>query len=142
MTKGFKEGFTKGIIDQGTVDDKFYAMGYSDSGVAIMYNEDMINALPADVKAMVPGPDEDWTWDEFVNLSRKIDDFAKTTNDPAYKNYEVATSLLLTDITAGAYELGTYYFTPLLWGNDTNIVDKDGVTVDGVLNSKKRVLNL
>ncbi|MFB9762229.1 ABC transporter substrate-binding protein [Ectobacillus funiculus] len=142
MTKGFKEGFTKGIIDQGTVDDKFYAMGYSDSGVAIMYNEDMINALPADVKAMVPGPDEDWTWDEFVNLSRKIDDFAKTTNDPAYKNYEVATSLLLTDITAGAYELGTYYFTPLLWGNDTNIVDKDGVTVDGVLNSKKSVESL
>ncbi|MCP8970675.1 ABC transporter substrate-binding protein [Ectobacillus ponti] len=139
MSQGFKDGFTKAIVEQGTVGGKFYAMGYSDSGVAIMYNEDMIKALPADVQAMVPGPDKDWTWDQFVALARKVDDFAQTTKDPAFKNYEISTSLLLTDISAGAYELGTYYFTPLLWGNGTNIVDKDGVTVDGVLNGKKSV---
>lgn len=139
MSNGFKEGFTKAMIDQGTVEGKFYAMGYQDSGVAVMYNEDMINALPADIKALVPASDKNWTWDEFINLARKIDDFAKTTDHPAFKNYEVAVSLLLTDIPAGAYELGTYYFTPLLWGNDTNIVGEDGVTVDGVLNSQKSV---
>lgn len=139
MSGGFKEGFTQSIIDQGTVDGKFYGMGYSDSGVAVMYNEDMINALPEDLKALVPAVDEDWTWDQFVDLARKIDEFAKTTNDPAFENYEVAVSLLLTDITAGAYELGTYYFTPLLWGNDANIVGEDGVTVDGALNSEKSV---
>lgn len=139
MSEGFKEGFTEAIIDQGTVDGKFYGMGYSDSGVAIMYNEDMIKALPDDVKALIPAVDEDWTWDQFVELSRKIDDFAKTTNDPAFEGYENAVSLLLPDITAGAYETGTYYFTPLLWGNDTNIVGEDGVTVDGVLNSDKSV---
>lgn len=139
MSEGFKDGFTDAMIDQGTVDGKFYAMGYQDSGVAMMYNEDMINALPDDIKALVPAVDQDWTWDEFLNLARKIDDFAKTTNDPAFKDYEIAVSLLLTDIPAGAYELGTYYFTPLLWGNDTNIVAEDGVTVDGVLNSQKSV---
>lgn len=139
MSEGFKEGFTEAIIDQGTVDGKFYGMGYSDSGVAIMYNEDMINALPDDVKALIPAVDEDWTWDQFVELARKIDDFAKTTNDPVFEGYENAVSLLLPDITAGAYETGTYYFTPLLWGNDTNIVGEDGVTVDGVLNSDKSI---
>lgn len=139
MSEGFKDGFTQAIIDQGTVDGKFYGMGYSDSGVAIMYNEDMINALPEDIKALVPSHDQDWTWDQFIELSRKVDEFAKTSNDPAFANYEVSVSLLLTDITAGAYELGTYYFTPLLWGNDANIVDEDGVTVDGVLNNDKSV---
>ncbi|RSK25932.1 extracellular solute-binding protein [Bacillus sp. HMF5848] len=139
MSPGFKDGFTDAMIAQGTVDGKFYAMGYQDSGVAIMYNEDMINALPEGVKAMVPSFDEDWTWDEFVALAREIDDFAKMTDNHAYVDYEIAVSLLLTDIPAGAYELGTYYFTPLFWGNDTNIVAEDGVTVNGVLNSEKSV---
>jgi fructooligosaccharide transport system substrate-binding protein len=139
MSEGFKEGFTQAIIDQGTVDDKFYGMGYSDSGVAIMYNENMINALPDDVKALIPSHDKDWTWDQFVELARKVDEFAKTTDDPAFESYESAVSLLLPDITAGAYETGTYYFTPLLWGNNANIVGEDGVTVDGVLNSDESV---
>ncbi|MFJ5758856.1 ABC transporter substrate-binding protein [Neobacillus sp. NPDC093182] len=139
MSEGFKDGFTEAMIDQGTVDGKFYAMGYQDSGVAVMYNEDIINALPEDIKAMVPSSDEDWTWDQFVTLARKIDDFAKTTNDPAFKDYEVAVSLSLWEIPGGAYELGTYFFTPLLWGNDANIVAEDGVKVDGVLNSEKSV---
>lgn len=139
MSEGFKEGFTDAMIGQGTVDGKFYAMGYQDSGVVIMYNEDMINALPEEIKALVPAHDEDWTWDQFLELARKIDDFAKTTNDPAFKDYEVAVSLLLTDISAGAYETGTYYFTPLLWSNGSNIVAEDGLTVDGVLNGEKSV---
>lgn len=142
MTPGFRDGFTQAMINQGTVKGKFYAMGYQDSGVVVMYNEDMINALPADVKALVPTSDKDWTWDQFITLARKIDNFARTTNNPAYKNYEEAVSLSLTDITAGAYELGTYVFTPLLWTNNTNIVAKDGLTVDGVLNGDKSVAAL
>ncbi|WP_134701361.1 extracellular solute-binding protein [Ammoniphilus sp. YIM 78166] len=139
MSQGFKDGFTQAMIDQGTIDGKFYAMGYQDSGVAVTYNEDMFNALPDDIKAMVPSSDEDWTWDEFVALARKIDDFAKTTSDSAFKDYETAVSLSLYEIPAGGYELGTYFFTPLLWANDANIVAEDGVTVDSVLNSDKTV---
>lgn len=139
MSEGFKEGFTQAMIDQGTVDGTFYAMGYQDSGVAIMYNEDMINALPEEIKSEIPSSDEDWTWDEFIELARKVDDFAKKTDDPAFDDYEVAVSLLLTDITSGVYETGTYYLTPLLWSNGANIVAEDGVTVDGVLNSEKSI---
>ncbi|MEW9671626.1 ABC transporter substrate-binding protein [Ammoniphilus sp. 3BR4] len=139
MSPGFKEGFTQSMMDQGTINGQFYAMGYQDSGVAVTYNEDMINALPDDIKAMIPSSDEDWTWDEFVALARQIDDFAQTTSDPAFKDYESAVSLSLHEIPAGGYELGTYFFIPLLWANGTNIVAEDGVTVDGVLNSEKTV---
>ncbi|MBS4178135.1 ABC transporter substrate-binding protein [Lederbergia citrea] len=139
MSDEFKEGFTESIIQQGTVDEKLYAFGYSDSAVAIMYNEEMINALPDNVKALIPSMDKDWTWDQFVELARAIDNFAKTTSDPAFSNYELAVSTLLSDVASGVYETGTYYFTPLMWGNDTNIVSDDGLTVDGVLNNEKSV---
>ncbi len=139
LSPGFKEGFTSAMIDQGTIDGKLYALGYQDSGVVIMYNEEMIDALPADIKALVPTSTEDWTWAEFVTLAEKIDDFAKTTDNPAFANYEVAVSLLLPDIRKGAYELGTYYFTPLLWGAGGKLIAEDGVTVEGVLNSSKNV---
>lgn len=139
LSEGFKDGFTEAIISQGTVDGKFYGMGYSDSAVGMMYNEDMINALPEDVKALVPASDEDWTWDQMLELARKIDEFAKTTDDPAFASYEQAVSLLLTDVTNGVYETGTYFFAPVIWGNNANIVDEDGVTVEGVLNSKNSI---
>ena len=139
MAPGFKDGFTSAMLGQGTINGKFYAMGYQDSGVTVMYNEDMINALPEDIKKLIPAYDQDWTWDQFVTLAEKIDDFAKSTKDPAFKDYEIAVSLLLPDIRKGAYELGTYYFTPLIWGNDGRIVGEDGVTVEGVLNSDKNV---
>ncbi|WP_270169520.1 hypothetical protein [Paenibacillus sp. SYP-B4298] len=139
MSPGFHDGFTEAMIKQGTVDGKFYAMGYQDSGVVAMYNEDMIQALPDEVKALVPASDQDWTWGQFTELARKIDDYAQTTTDPAFKDYEAAVSLSLWEIPGGAYELGTYFFTPLLWANEANIVAEDGVTVDGVLNSDKSV---
>ena len=139
MSPGFKDGFTGSMIGQGTINGKFYAMGYQDSGVVVMYNKDMVDALPDDIKNMIPEYNEDWTWDQFVDLAEKIDDFAKSTDAPAFKDYEVAVSLLLPDIRKGAYELGTYYFTPLIWGNNGKLVGKDGVTVEGVLNSDENI---
>ena len=47
----------------------------------------------------------------------------------------MAVSTLLTDTASGVYETGTYFFTPLVWSNGSNIVAEDGLTVDGVLNS-------
>lgn len=139
MSAGFKEGFTPSILQQGTVDGKLYALGYTDSAVAVMYNEDMINALPDDIKAKVPAYDQDWTWDQFIDLAREIDNFAKTSSDPAFVGYKVAVSTLMTDVASGVYETGTYYYTPLMWGNGTNIVGEDGLTVDGILNGEKSV---
>lgn len=135
LSEGFAEGFTASILQQGTVDGKLYALGYSDSAVVIMYNEDMFNVLPDEIKAKVPASDEDWTWDQLLELARDIDQYAAESNDPAFEKYAVAVSTLLTDVASGVYETGTYYFTPLVWSNDSNIVAEDGLTVDGVLNS-------
>jgi len=139
LSEGFADGFTASILQQGTVNGKLYALGYTDSAVVIMYNEDMINALPEEIKAKIPGPDEDWTWDQLLELARDIDNYAATSNDPAFEKYAVAVSTLLTDVASGVYETGTYYFTPLVWSNGSNIVADDGLTVDGVLNSPETV---
>lgn len=134
LSEGFAEGFTASILQQGTVDGSLYALGYSDSAVAVMYNEDMINALPEEIKTKVPAFDEDWTWDQLLSLAREIDDFAAETNDPAFEKYSIALSTLLTDVASGVNETGTYYFTPLIWSNNSNIIAEDGLTVDGILN--------
>ena len=55
LSNGFAEGFTASILQQGTVDGKLYALGYTDSAVVITYNEDMINALPNEIKARDSG---------------------------------------------------------------------------------------
>lgn len=139
LSDGFKEGFTDSIIQQGTVDGKFYGMGYSESAVMVTYNKDMINALPKEIQALVPSNDEDWSWEQFIGLAQEIDEFAKQTDDEAFKDYETAVSLLLTDVTSGVYETGTYFFAPILWSNGADLVDEDGLHVDGFLNSDASV---
>lgn len=139
MSQGFKEGFTGAMIEEGTVGDKFYAMGYSDSGVIVSYNEDMINVLPEDVKALIPTSNEDWTWDRLVEVLKKVDDFAKTTKDPAYKDYKTALSTAVGTIATGGYEIGTYFYAPLVWSNSSNIVSADGTATDGYLNNEKTI---
>lgn len=137
LSSGFKDGFTEAMIEQGTFDNQYYAMGFQDSGVIVMYNEKMIKALPESIQEKIPASDEDWTFNEMVEILREVDAFAKETDHEAFDKYETAISLLLTDISSGAYELGTYYFAPLLWGNGAQIVKDDGLTVDGYLNSEK-----
>ncbi|MGL5950950.1 MAG: ABC transporter substrate-binding protein, partial [Cetobacterium sp.] len=64
MNEEFLSGFTKAIKEQGTIDNKFYGIGYQDSGVIILYNEEIIEMLPQDVKSLIPmTPEADWTWD-------------------------------------------------------------------------------
>lgn len=139
MSQGFKDGFTSAMIQEGTVNKEFYAMPYSDSGVIISYNEDMIKVLPEDVKALIPTSNEDWTWDRFLEVLKKVDDFAKTTKDPAFKDYKVAASTAVGSIATGGYEIGTYFYAPLVWSNNSNIISDDGLITDGYLNNEKTV---
>ena len=139
MSPGFKDGFTGAMIQEGTVNGQMYALPYSDSGVIISYNEDMINALPDDIKALIPSSEEDWTWDNFIEVLKKVDEFAKTTNDPSYKDYKVALSTMVGTIATGGYEIGTYFYAPLVWSNNSNIVSDDGTVTDGYLNNEKTV---
>ncbi|MBN1468783.1 MAG: extracellular solute-binding protein [Fusobacteriaceae bacterium] len=139
MSQGFKDGFTSAMIQEGTVNGEFYAMPYSDSGVIISYNEDMIKVLPENIKAMIPKSNEDWTWDKFVEVLQKVDDFAKTTKDPAFKDYKVAVSTAVGSIATGGYEIGTYFYAPLIWSNGSNIISNDGITTNEYMNNDKTI---
>lgn len=139
MSAGYKDGFTSAMIQEGTVNGQMYAMPYSDSGVIMLYNEDMIKVLPEDIKALIPAPDKDWTWDQMVEILKKVDAFAKTTKDPAFKNYKTALSTAVGTIATGGYEIGTYFYAPLIWSNNSNIISDDGLSTDGYLNNDKTV---
>lgn len=141
----FAEGFTDAMIGQGTIDGELYALGYQDSGVVIMYNEDVINELPEDVKALIPGPDEDWTWAEFYQVAEAVD---ALRNDPAMQDkehiqkLELTVDFLTSDIPKGAYEIAMYFLLPIIWSNGSNVVAEDGLTLEGWMDSPETIESL
>ncbi len=142
VPQSFINGFTPSIIQQGTFNGEFYALGYQDSAVAIALNKDIIKYLPEDKKALIPAQDEDWTWENMLELSRAIQDLKTnpaTMNKPEVENMEVVCTWLTSDITKGAYETGTYFLTPLLWANGGSLIAQDGLTLDGYFNSQKNI---
>ena len=143
MNKEFLSGFTKAIQEQGTINHKLYGIGYQDSGVIILYNEEIIDMLPQDVKALIPmSPEADWTWDDFYKVSSAVKDLK---SNPEFKDIEVVkkmelpVSFALGDVVKGGYEIAMYYLAPIIWTNNSNVVSEDGLTTDGYLNNPKTV---
>ncbi len=142
IDSNFVNGFTDAMIEQGTVDGKLYALGYQDSGVAIMYNEDVIQELPQEVKLLIPSMDEDWTWEDFYKVTEAIQQLRtnpETKDKASIKNLELIVDFLTSDIPKGAYEIAMYYLTPLFWSNGGQVVADDGLTLDEVLNSPQNI---
>jgi fructooligosaccharide transport system substrate-binding protein len=145
VPQSFIDGFTSSIKQQGTFNDDFYALGYTDSGVVITLNNDIVKYLPEDIKALIPSVDEDWTWADMLEVARGLDALKtnpETMNIPAVANMEVACDWLTSDITKGAYETGTYFLTPLIWGNGGTLIGSDGLTLDGYFNSEENIESL
>lgn len=142
LPQSFIDGFTASIIQQGTFNNEFYALGYQDSAVAIGLNKDIIKYLPEDKKALIPDIDEDWTWTDMLEVARAIQDLKtkpETMNKPEIQQMEVACDWLTSDIAKGTYETGTYFLTPLLWGNGGSLIGPDGLTLDGYFNSEENI---
>lgn len=138
ISDDFKNGFTDAMLEQGTVDGKLYALGYQDSGVMVMYNEDVINELPENIKSLIPTADKDWTWADFYKVTEAINALRtnpETKDKEAIKKLELVVDFLTSDITKGAYEIGMYYLLPMIWSNGGQVVAEDGLTVEGHLNS-------
>ncbi len=145
IPQSFLDGFTASMIQQGTFNGEMYALGYQDSGVAIAFNKNIIKYLPEDKKALIPATDEDWTWQEMLEVARAIADLKtnpETMNKPEIQEMEVACDWLTSDITKGAYETGTYFLTPLLWANGGSLIGPDGLTLDGYFNSDENIESL
>lgn len=115
------------IKQQGTYDGKFYAFGFSESGVGVYYNKKMFQEAGIDLTTL-PTLDKPWTWSEFQDVSAKLKD---KFNGPAI------------DIQlANADEMLTYAYTPFIWSNGGDIVNEDGTKAEGYFNAKKSVEGL
>lgn len=108
------------IIQQGTYDGKMYAFGFSESNVGVYYNKDMFKEAGINDEDL-PTLDNPWTWSEFENISKKLVDKFKT---PA-----IDMQLASKD------EMLTYAYTPFIWSNDGDVVNKEGTKAEGHFNS-------
>ena len=99
------------IKQQGTYDGKFYAFGFSESGVGVYYNKKMFQEAGIDLTTL-PTLEKPWTWTEFQEICATIKDkFKSPAIDIQLEN---------------ADEMLTYAYTPFIWSNGGDVVDETG----------------
>lgn len=117
-----QEDFLPSILEQGTYDDHLYAIGYSESGVGIYYNEKMLEDAGIDLKEL-PTVDEPWDWDEFLALCEKL---KETYDGPVVDmGFNDKSEWLM------------YAFAPFLWSEGGDIVSEDGKQAVDVFNNEQ-----
>lgn len=121
LTEEEKSVYLDSIIDQGTYDDKLYALGVMESSVGLYYNKDIL----AEAGIEIPDAEHPWTWSEFLDILEKV----KTVTDDI-GGYPL-------DMTFPVGEASIYYYAPFIWSNGGDLVSEDGLTVDGYFNSEK-----
>ena len=111
------------IIDQGTYDDKLYALGAMESSVGLYYNQEILEEAGVEV----PDADHPWTRSEFLEVLEKVKPVVERK-----KGY-------VLDMTFPVGEATIYYYAPFFWSNGGDLVDDSGLKVDGVLNTSENV---
>lgn len=122
-----QEDFLPSIIAQGTYDDHLYAIGYSESGVGIYYNEKMLEEAGIDLNEL-PTVDDPWDWNEFSVLLEKLQEtYGGPVVDMGFNDKS---------------EWLMYAFAPLLWSEGGEIVSEDGKHAVGVFNDEKALTTM
>ncbi|MDO4273795.1 MAG: extracellular solute-binding protein [Eubacteriales bacterium] len=112
--------FVDSIKVQGTYDDELFALGATESSVALYYNQDMLD------EAGITAPDklEDaWTWSEFKEVAEKLT-----------KDGVTGTNIIMDQGEGLPYVLEQFWIS-----NGTDFVNEDGSKADGYVNSEKGV---
>ncbi len=109
------------ILEQGTVNDKLYALGAMESSVGLYYNKTILEK--AGIK--VPDKDNPWTFSEFLEILEKIKPITDEMN-----GYPL-------DMTFPVGEASIYYYAPFIWSNGGNLISDDGLQADGYFNSEE-----
>ena len=105
---------------QGTYDGKLYALGATESSVALYYNQDMTDAAGI----TMPDKMEDaLTWSEFADIAGKL-----TTSGVA------GTNIIMDKGEGLPYVLEQFWIS-----NGTDFVSEDGSKADGYVNSEKGI---
>ncbi|WP_078577966.1 ABC transporter substrate-binding protein [Salipaludibacillus agaradhaerens] len=122
-----KDDLLPSIIQQGTYDEKLYAVGFSESGVGIFYNKEMFEEAGVDLSTL-PTVEEPWDWDQFMALNETlVTKYDKPAIDMGFNDQS---------------EWLMYAFSPFLWSQGGNIVSEDGSTAEGVFNDENAVKTL
>ena len=114
-----KAVYLDSIIEQGTVDDKLYALGAMESSVGLYYNK----AILEEAGIAVPDKDHPWTFSEFLDILEQLKPIMDSKN-----GYPL-------DMTFPVGEASIYYYAPFIWSNGGDLISEDGLTADGYFNS-------
>lgn len=121
LSKEEKGVYLDSIIQQGTYNNKLYALGAMESSVGLYYNKDILEEAGIEI----PDADHPWTFTEFLQVLEKVKPI--TDNQKGYA----------LDMTFPVGEATIYYYAPFFWSNGGDLVDETGLSVDGVFNSKQ-----
>lgn len=111
--------YLNSIIEQGTYDDKLYALGAMESSVGMYYNKDILKEAGVEV----PEAGNPWTWSEFLEVCAKCKPVCDKLNG------------YVLDMTYPVGEATIYYYAPFFWSNGGDMVDDTGLIVDDYYNS-------
>ena len=116
--------FNPSIIQQGTYNDELYTLGVMDSSVGVFYNKDMFEKAGIEPATA----EKPWTLAQLEDAAKKL-----TTDDC----YGITMSLDAKDETC------IYFFLPLIYSQNSSVLDEDGETAEGFLNgdATKNVFN-
>ncbi|QWU14138.1 fructooligosaccharide transport system substrate-binding protein [Paenibacillus sophorae] len=114
------DDFVPSILQQGSYQGKFYAPGLNESSVVLFYNKKIM----AEHGITPPDKIENaWTWDEWYDVMKK------TSKDGVFG----------TNMINDKGEWMTYAFEQLWISGGTDIVNKEGTTAEGFVNSPQGV---
>lgn len=123
LTEEEKNEYLPSIIEQGTYDDKLYALGVMESSVGLYYNKDILESAGIEV----PDAEHPWTWSEFLKILEELKPMMDEMD-----GYPL-------DMTFPVGETSIYYFAPFVWSGGGELVSDDGLTVDGYFNSEQTI---
>ncbi len=101
LTDEEKSVYLDSIIQQGTYNNKLYALGAMESSVGPYYNKDIL----AEAGVEVPDADHPWTWSKVAEVFKE-----STAGGQKKKGYAL-------DMTFPTGEATIYYYAPFFWSN-------------------------
>ncbi|WP_032123188.1 ABC transporter substrate-binding protein [Clostridium amazonitimonense] len=110
-----KDNFYEALFNYNSIDNVTYGLPIGYTTHAVYYNKKIFD------DKNVPYPKEDWTWDDFVEIAKKI-------SDPDKKQYGFVFPM----------EPDPYDFEHYLWGNGTEFIGDDK-KLEGHANSAKSI---
>lgn len=112
--------FVDSIKVQGTYEDKLYALGATESSVALYYNKDMTDAANIEMPTKL---EDALTWSEYADIA------AKLTTDTV-----VGTNIIMDQGEGLPYVLEQFWIS-----NHTDFVSEDGKVAEGYVNGEQGI---